>query len=224
MARAIILLSGGIDSTVVLALALSQGVECLAISFDYGQRHRIELQSARAIASHYKVPYQVITIDPAAFLSSSLIGNSQLPQGRTASEMAQGGIPSTYVPARNTLFLSYALGLCELHRAGEIHFGPNRLDEPCYPDCRPSYLAAFQQVMNLATKQAVEGEPPKLVTPLLKWDKGEIIRCGRGLNAPLKKTWSCYAPEQGKPCKACDACILREQGFRQAMLRDPQVV
>lgn len=217
MTKAIILFSGGLDSTVVLALALAKGCECYALSFDYGQRHHDELQSARAIADFYKVHHQIISLDSRAFATSSLVSDLTPPQERTRTAMANEGIPNTYVPARNTLFLAYALGLCELYQADEIHFGPNRLDHSCYPDCRKDYLDAFQQVMRFATKQAVEGRPPRLVTPLLQWEKTEIICQGLALKAPLDMTWSCYSPiSKGKPCQKCDACVLREEGFKQA--------
>lgn len=216
--KAIILLSGGLDSTVVLAMALAKGRLCYSISFQYGQKHRQELDAAKNIASYYGISHQIIQLDPSAFATSSLVSEKCVPQGRSMEEMARGGIPSTYVPARNTIFLAYALSQCELHGADEIHFGPNRLDAPCYPDCRPAYLNAFQTLINLATKQAVTQAAPLLVTPLIDLDKREIIQKGIELKAPLEMTWSCYSPtSEQKPCLQCDACILRRDGFASAL-------
>ena len=218
MKKAIIIFSGGLDSTgVVLAMALANGRNCHALSFDYGQKHLIELKAAKKIADFYQISHQIIRLDPSAFSASSLVSDLKVPQGRSSTQMIQEGIPSTYVPARNTLFLAYALCQCELRQADEIHFGPNKLDSPCYPDCHPSYLSAFQKVIDLATKQAVEGSPPQLIIPLLNLTKKEIVREGMLLNAPLEFTWSCYSPTAEKhPCLQCDACILRLEGFEQA--------
>lgn len=217
MAKAIVLLSGGVDSTVVLAMAQAQGKCCYLLSFDYNQRHAIELESAKAVASHYGLPHKIIRIDPCAFGKSSLVSDLEIPHKRSIAEINRQGIPSTYVPARNTLFLAYALGQCELYDAQEIHFGPNKIDHACYPDCRPAYLQAFQSIMNVATKQAIEGNAPKLVTPLKELDKTAIIKLGISLGAPLNLTWSCYDPLNScKPCEACDACVLRQDGFAKA--------
>jgi len=214
MTKAIVLLSGGIDSTVVLALALEQKRSCYALSFDYGQRHRVELQRAQKIAAYYQVPHHIIKMDPQALKNSSLVSLDQMPTHRSKKQMSEEGIPNTYVPARNTLFLAYALSQCEQLNAQEIHFGPHRADASCYPDCRPAYLNAFQQLMQLATKQTTEGEFIRLVTPLLAWDKTEIIAQGLRLNAPLEWTISCYQPTQNEqPCQCCDACLLRAEGF-----------
>lgn len=213
MTKAIILLSGGLDSTVVLALAIAEGKTCHAVSFDYGQKHAIELESAKKIAEHYKVPHTVIRIDSSIFGLSSLVSELAVPQSRTLEQINTTGTPSTYVPARNTLFLTYALALCEVHDAQEIHYGPNRLDATGYSDCRPAYVEAFQLLINLATKQSVEGHPPRLVTPLIMWDKKQIIEQGMRLKAPLDMTWSCYNPVKSHPCEVCDACILRADGF-----------
>jgi 7-cyano-7-deazaguanine synthase len=215
--KAIILLSGGIDSTVVLALAKSQGSECIAISFDYGQRHLIELKSATAIAQHYNVLHRVIKIDSSCFngmaLSSSLTSNIEVPTNRTLAEIEVAPIPNTYVPARNTLFLAFAVGQAEVNQAQEIHFGPNALDFNHYPDCRPQYMDAYQNLINLATKQAVEGKAPQLITPLIRLDKTEIIRKGMELKVPFDLTWTCYSPKEEKPCERCDACLLRQAAF-----------
>lgn len=208
--KAVILFSGGVDSTVILALALKRGLECHALSFDYGQRHRVELESAKAIAAHYGVSHQIIVIDPKSFGKSSLVSSLAVPKGRNLEQISAGGIPNTYVPARNTLFLAYALGQAEILEADEIHVGFNALDRNPYPDCRPAFAQAFQGVINVATKQSVEGRAPQLCTPLIDWDKAKIIQEGVALNAPLHMTFSCYDPTPaGKPCGVCDACVLR---------------
>jgi 7-cyano-7-deazaguanine synthase len=218
MTKAIVLLSGGLDSTVVLALALADGKECFALSFDYDQRHILELNAAAQIARHYHVPHKIIKIHPTTFEESNSTLNSKssdspIPKNRTLEQMGRQGIPSTYVPARNTLFLSYALGQCEMRGAQEIHFGPNKMDFAGYPDCRPAYLEAFQFLMSLAVKPTPEGSPLKLITPLIQWDKAEIIRQGLALGAPLDLSFSCYNPCNEKPCGECDPCILRADGF-----------
>lgn len=225
--KAIVLLSGGIDSTVVLALAKEQGLECHAISFDYGQRHRVELKSAAAIAAFYQISHRTILVDPSCFsgpaLNSSLTSKTEVPQNRTEKEMSSGSIPNTYVPARNTLFMAYAAGQAEVYNAQEIHFGPNVMDYHAYPDCRPEYFRAYQALINLATKQAVEGSAPRIVTPLIQWDKTEIIKKGLELKAPMHLTWSCYNPLAIHPCERCDACLLRSSGFHGVGVRDPSL-
>ena len=240
--KAIILFSGGIDSTVVLAMALQNGRQCHALSFDYGQRHHIELQAAAAITKHYGISHQIIKIDPSAFGNSALVsplvsaadGFSELPSdasrhfpmdiptGRSMAQIASLGIPSSYVPARNMLFLAFAAGQAELWKAGEIYFGANAADSAPYPDCRPAFIAAIQGVLDVATKEAVEGHPPKLIAPLSAWHKPEIIRQGSSLNVPFALTHSCYAPApQGMHCGRCDACVIRQEAFSQAMQADP---
>jgi 7-cyano-7-deazaguanine synthase len=214
--KAIILLSGGLDSTVILALALASQRQCYAISFDYQQRHHFELSCAQRITAHYDIPHCIIPIDPKAFGNSALLNSTEIPSHRTIADINQNGIPNTYVPARNTLFLAYALSQCEFHNAHEIHFGPNRADQHCYPDCRHAYIKAFQELILHATQQSIEKEAPTLVTPLLLLDKKEIIHLGMILKAPLELTSSCYCPAaDGTPCQICDACILRAEGFRQ---------
>ncbi len=214
--KAIILLSGGIDSTVLLALALERGLDCSGLSFDYGQRHLVELNSARAICQYYKIPQNIITIDPQVFGVSTLLKSQisqPVPTG-SPEEIRLAGIPSTYVPARNTLFLSYALGIAEISGAEEIHFGMNLQDRFGYPDCRPAFIEAFKKVAELATKQAVESISPKIVTPLQDWDKARIISEGMRLNAPLELTHSCYNPTKaGLQCGKCNSCVLRNEGF-----------
>jgi 7-cyano-7-deazaguanine synthase len=208
--KAIIVFSGGVDSTVVLSMAIDRGLECHAISFDYGQRHRVELKAAAAIAKFYGINQQVIKIETPALAGSSLISKLAVPKDRSMSAIAAGGIPNTYVPGRNTLFLAYAMGFAESLNAQEIHVGYNALDRIPYPDCRIEYLNAMQEVINLATRQAVEGNAPKIIAPLLHMDKKEIFQEGRRLNVPLDMTFSCYDPTpEEKPCGHCDACMLR---------------
>lgn len=211
VSKAVVLFSGGLDSTVVLALALSQGKKCLALSFDYGQRHKIELEAAKKIADHYGVEHRIIPIFPQTFSmkGSGLTTDGEIPKNRSLKEMQSGQVPSTYVPARNTLFIAYALVQAEIFGADEIHLGPNKLDQIPYPDCRPAFISAFQDVANLASKRAAEGAPPKLIAPLIDMDKHQIMKLGVALNAPLDWTFSCYDPQDQRPCGCCDACILR---------------
>jgi 7-cyano-7-deazaguanine synthase len=219
MKKAVVLLSGGLDSTVILAHAIANQRECLAISFNYGQRHQIEIEYAKRISAHYKVEHKVIVIDASIFSSSSLVSNGEVPKNRNLSDIGSGRVPSTYVPARNTLFLAYAMGQAEVFQADEIYAGPNKMDVG-YPDCRPPFIAAMQGVMNVATKQAVEGQAPKLVTPLINMNKTEIIQLGMRLNVPFEMTFSCYSPSENRQaCGACDACLLREDGFSKALTK-----
>jgi 7-cyano-7-deazaguanine synthase len=214
--KAVILFSGGLDSTVMLALALKSGKECFALSFDYGQKHRIELERAKMIADHYQVNHIVIRIDPQTFKHSALLSDKEVPKNRNAAEIAKSGIPSTYVPARNTLFLAYAVGQAEIFGAQEIHFGANAMDASPYPDCRPAFVQAYQQLINVATKQALEGSAPKIHTPLIHWDKTEIVKQGKALQIPFDLTWSCYDPTDSlTPCGSCDACVLRSLGMKE---------
>lgn len=208
--KAIILLSGGVDSTVALAYALREGRECHAVSFDYGQRHKIELESAAKIAQFYGVPHTILTLPSwGAEAMSSLLSDAPVPTHRTKEEMESQGVTSTYVPARNTIFLSYGIAFAEVHQAYEIYFGSNADDFAPYPDCRPVFFEAFQQVANCATKQG-ETQPVKIVTPLIGLKKSEVIALGQKLKAPLEMTFSCYAPQRdGSPCQVCDACRLR---------------
>lgn len=212
--KAIILLSGGMDSTVALAVAKSRGKECFALSFDYGQRHRIELEYAKQVAVHYGIPQKIIFLDPALFVGSTLMTAEKVPTNRTLEEMAAGGIPSTYVPARNTLFLAYATAFAEVCNAQEIYVGMNADDQHGYPDCRPAFIDAFQGLLNVATKQSTTGTAPLLVTPLIGMNKKDIVNEGIRLGAPLSLTWSCYAPTtSATTCGRCDACTLRDTAF-----------
>ncbi len=221
--KAIVLLSGGLDSSTVLAIAREQGYRPLALSFDYGQRHSSELDCARRVAASQGVSDHVfVSIDLAVFGGSALTADIDVPKGRSAEEMA-GEIPITYVPARNTVFLSFALAYAEVMEASDIFVGVNALDYSGYPDCRPEYIAAFETLANLATKSGVEGTQRfKIHAPLMELTKAEIIERGLGLGVDYSITQSCYDPDgQGRACGECDACHLRLRGFEQAGQQDP---
>ena len=222
MAKAVVLLSGGIDSTTTLAMARSEGFDCHALSFDYGQRHRHELEAARAVARALgAAEHRVATIDLRAFGGSALTDNIDVPKDRLPDEMTQG-IPITYVPARNTIFLSFALGWAEVLGAADIHIGVNAVDCPGYPDCRPQYIAAFEAMANLATRMGVEGKRITIHTPLIELTKSQIIQRGTGFSVDYGLTFSCYDPDPGgRPCGRCDSCVLRARGFEEAGLPDP---
>lgn len=218
MKNAVILLSGGLDSATVLALAKSQGFACHALSVDYGQRHRAELDAAARVAGALgAAALRVIEVDLTGFGGSALTdANIAVP------EQATTGIPLTYVPARNTIMLSLALAWAEVLQAQDIFIGVNAVDYSGYPDCRPEYIAAFEQMANLATKAAVEGQRLKLHAPLINLSKAEIIRSGTGLGVDYSLTVSCYqADEAGRACGVCDSCRLRRAGFEAAGVADP---
>jgi 7-cyano-7-deazaguanine synthase len=219
--KAIILLSGGLDSSTVLYQAKADGYECYALSFDYQQRHRRELEAARAIAaSAIVIEYQVINFDLRLWGGSALTdGKIDLPCDRSLAEMSQT-IPITYVPARNTIFLSFALAYAEAINAQRVYIGVNALDYSGYPDCRPDYIQAMQEVFRLGTKQGREGEPITIITPLINLKKTEIIQLGNSLEVPWEKTWSCYAGEE-VACGVCDSCKLRLAAFEELGLKDP---
>lgn len=219
---AVVLLSGGLDSATVLAIARSEGFEIIALSFRYGQRHDIEITAAEAIARRAGVLRHVVAdIDLRVFGSSALTSDIAVPKGRSADEITHG-IPITYVPARNTIFLSYALALAEVSMADNIYLGVNALDYSGYPDCRPEYIEAFEQMANLATKAGVEGRHLTIHTPLMHQTKGEIIARGMKLGVDYAATSSCYDPDSsGAACGECDACQLRLKGFDEAGVRDP---
>jgi 7-cyano-7-deazaguanine synthase len=220
--KAVVLLSGGLDSATVLAIAKSQGYELYALSFSYGQRHIIELKAASRVASSTGVAaHRIAAIDLRIFGGSALTGDIDVPKGRTADDMAHG-IPITYVPARNTIFLSFALAWAEVLGSSDIFIGVNALDYSGYPDCRPEFIEAFEKMSNLATKTGVEGiTRMKIHTPLICLSKAEIVRLGAGLAVPFGLTHSCYDPDaNGRPCGACDSCILRAKGFREAGIVD----
>ena len=216
--RAIILVSGGLDSTTVLAMAQAQGYACYTLSFDYGQRHRVELLAAERVSEALgDVEHKVVT------LNLDSIGGSALTDTSIAvPEEATEGIPVTYVPARNTIFLSIALGWAEVLGASDIFIGVNAVDYSGYPDCRPEYITAFETMANLATKAGVEGQKISIHTPLMDLGKGEIIQAGVGLGVDYAITVSCYqATDQGLACGKCDSCRLRHQGFIDAGVPDP---
>lgn len=221
--QAVVLLSGGLDSTTILAYAKSQGFEIHAISFLYGQRHNTELECAKQVAAHFEVKnHQVIEIDLRAFGGSALTADIDVPKGRTEAEMDEE-IPVTYVPARNTIFLSYALALAEVKGSKDIFIGVNAVDYSGYPDCRPEYIEAFQNMANLATKAGVtEADNLSIHTPLIDLKKSEIIKMGLALGVDYGMTSTCYDPnEAGAACGICDACVLRLKGFKEAGTNDP---
>ena len=218
------LLSGGLDSATVLAIARSEGYELHALSFSYGQRHIVELDAARRVASAIGVAdHRIAKIDLRVFGGSALTGDFAVPKGRTADEMSHD-IPITYVPARNTIFLSFALAWAEVLGSSDIFIGVNALDYSGYPDCRPEFIAAFEKMANLATKAGVEGRQALVVhTPLIALTKAEIIRKGIALGVDYGLTSSCYDPSaSGEPCGECDSCLLRRKGFRENGIEDPR--
>lgn len=218
--KAVILLSGGLDSSTVLYQAKVDGCECYAISFDYQQRHRRELQSAMFVAESVGVvQHQVVNFDLRLWGGSALTDNAiALPQDRSLDQMSQN-IPVTYVPARNTIFLSFALGYAETIGAERVYIGVNALDYSGYPDCRPDYIQAMQEVFRLGTKQGREGQPINIVAPLINLKKTEIIQLGNQLGVPWNLTWSCYAGGD-KACGVCDSCRLRLAAFSELGLED----
>lgn len=217
MKKAIILLSGGLDSTTTLAIAQDEGYECYALSFDYGQRHKIELERAALIAKHYKVAeHKVAHIDLRLFGGSALTADIDVPKHDDVDDLGND-IPITYVPARNTIFLSYALAYAEVVGADAIYIGVNALDYSGYPDCRPEYIDAYEKMANLATAAGVEGSKLTIHTPLINMTKAEIINTGHGLGVDYDMTISCYDPSPGgEPCGQCDSCLLRAKGFAEA--------
>lgn len=219
---AVVLLSGGLDSTTVLAIAKERGYDPYALSFRYGQRHEIELEAARRVANRLGVVRHVVAdIDLRVFGGSSLTADIDVPKHQSADELTED-IPVTYVPARNTIFLSIALAYAETVGAQDIFIGVNALDYSGYPDCRPEYIAAFQSMANLATKAGVEGAQLRIHTPLIEMTKAEIVRLGTSLGVDYGLTSSCYDPDsEGRPCGHCDSCLLRLKGFDEAGLVDP---
>jgi 7-cyano-7-deazaguanine synthase len=220
--RAVILLSGGLDSATVLAIARSRGHECLALSVDYGQRHRHELAAAEAVAKDLGASeHKVVRLCLGGLGGSALISGIEVPKGRGDAEMAEG-IPITYVPARNTIMISIALAWAEAWGADSIWVGVNAVDYSGYPDCRPEYIAAWQELARLATKAGVEGRAIRIQAPLIEMSKAEIIRTGLGLAVDFGLTTSCYDPSaQGRPCGGCDACQIRSRAFAEVGIEDP---
>lgn len=220
--KAIVLLSGGLDSTTCLAVAKEEGYALYAMSFRYGQRHLRELDAAKRVGAHFGVErHIVVDFDMRAIGGSALTGNGEVPKGRSEGEIGRG-IPVTYVPARNTIFLSFGIGWAEVICARHIFIGVNALDTSGYPDCRPEYIDAFQRMAELGTRTGVEGRPVHIHTPLIGLSKAEIIRKGHDLGVDFSMTHSCYDPSPDWPaCGRCDSCILRRKGFSEAGLVDP---
>jgi 7-cyano-7-deazaguanine synthase len=221
--KAVCLLSGGLDSSTCLAYARREGYECYALSFDYGQRHRIELEAAARVAADLGAVQHLVAPAPLRlFGGSALTAEIEVPKGRSGEAMA-AGIPVTYVPARNTIFLAFALAWAEVLGAEDIFIGVNAVDYSGYPDCRPEYIEAFERMANLATRAGVEGRMRlRIHAPLLRLTKADIVRLGRELGVNFALTHSCYDPGPGgKPCGACDSCVLRRKGFQEAGLEDP---
>ncbi|TLZ72462.1 MAG: 7-cyano-7-deazaguanine synthase QueC [Methanobacteriota archaeon] len=219
--RAVVLLSGGLDSSTALAMTAKGGREVHALTIDYGQRHKKEIESAKKVARHFGVAsHKVLKIDLAGIGGSALTDKkTRVPQQRTIEEMGRG-IPVTYVPARNTILLGFALGYAEAIDADEIVIAANAIDYSGYPDCRPEFYAAFQEVARLGTKRGVEGRPIRILTPLIEMSKADIVRKGEELGVPWKLTWSCYLGGE-RACGTCDSCQLRLKGFREAGVKDP---
>jgi 7-cyano-7-deazaguanine synthase len=233
MKSAIVLLSGGIDSTTTLAIARAEGFDVYALSFDYGQRHLIELESARANSRKYGAKeFNIISFNMKSIGGSALTSDIEVPKdriprkessGSVAGEVDTDDIPVTYVPARNTIFLSFSLAWAESIGSSDIFIGANAVDYSGYPDCRPEYIKSFEEMANLATKASVSGKTRfRINAPLIELTKADIIRKAVELNVDLSKTWSCYAPEVKRyPCRRCDSCLLRAKGFREAGIDDP---
>jgi 7-cyano-7-deazaguanine synthase len=221
---AVVLFSGGIDSSTTLAIALKEGFECLALTFHYGQRHAVELEAARRIAAAMGVrDHRVVDIDLRQLGKSALTDKIEVPKGRSVDEMSRQ-IPVTYVPARNIIFLSYALALAEVTESRDLFIGVNALDYSGYPDCRPSFIKQFEEMARVGTKAGVEGHPVRIHTPLIHLTKAEIIRRGTALRVDFALTHSCYDPDpQGLACGFCDSCLLRKKGFHEADIPDPTI-
>ncbi|MBZ5725207.1 MAG: 7-cyano-7-deazaguanine synthase QueC [Acidobacteriia bacterium] len=222
MRNAVCLLSGGLDSATCLALARREGYACYALSFDYGQRHKVELAAARRVAAALGVERHIVAaIGLDAFGGSALTAEIAVPKARSAAEMGRG-IPVTYVPARNTIFLSFALAWAEVLESSDIFIGVNALDYSGYPDCRPEFIQAYERMANLATKAGVEGRTHlKIHAPLLELGKAQIVKLAHELGVKFSLTHSCYDPgAEGRPCGQCDACLLRRKGFEEAGIED----
>ena len=222
MKHAIVLLSGGLDSATTLAIARSQGYETFALSFDYGQRHKRELEAAKKIAESLDVKkHLVVKIDNQIFRGSALTNDVDVPKSRSDKEIGSG-IPVTYVPARNTIFLAHALAWAETIPAGHIFIGANAIDYSGYPDCRPEFIALFETLANVATKSGTEGARLQIHAPLIKMSKADIVRKAVELDLDLSITHSCYDPlPDGRACGECDSCRLRKKGFAEANVQDP---
>lgn len=221
--KAICLLSGGLDSSTCLGVARRDGFDCYALSFDYGQRHRVELTAAANVAKHMgALEHRTVRIDLRAFGGSALTSDIAVPKHDSVEQLGTG-IPITYVPARNTIFLSYAMAWAEVLECSDIFIGVNALDYSGYPDCRPEFIEAFEHLANLATKSGVEGRTHLHVhTPLKELNKAGIVRLGAQIGVDFALTHSCYDPDEtGRPCGQCDSCLLRKKGFEEAGVYDP---
>ena len=222
--QAVVLLSGGIDSATTLAIARTEHREVYALSFRYGQRHEVEIESARKIADHLQAKqHLILDLNLSAIGGSALTDGSAVPKNRTAEEIKQG-IPVTYVPGRNAIFLSYALAWSEVLGVSDMYIGVNALDYSGYPDCRPEFIRAFESMANLATRAGVEGIPFRIRAPLVQLSKAEIVLKGMELGVDFSLTHSCYDPDAlGRACGECDSCLIRRKGFREAGVADPTV-
>ncbi|MDA0739175.1 MAG: 7-cyano-7-deazaguanine synthase QueC [Nitrospirae bacterium] len=220
--NAVVLASGGLDSTVTAAVARQEGWDLYLLTVLYGQRHQVEVACAKNVAAWVEAKdHKVLTLDLSVFGGSALVGDGAVPKNRSEQDRG-GGIPVTYVPARNTVFLSLALAFAEVVQAQSIFIGANVLDYSGYPDCRPEFLQAFQEVARLGTKLGLEGRAVKIHAPLLQMSKAQIIQRGRELGVPFEMTHSCYDPDEaGMSCGQCDSCLIRLEGFRQAGREDP---
>jgi len=220
---AVVLLSGGLDSTTTLAYAINEGFYCYAITFVYGQRHSLEIEHSKKVAKFYHLTrrHKIIRLDRRLFLGSALTNKKNIPENRNFSEISKD-IPPTYVPARNTVFLSMALAYAEQIGAHDIFIGANAVDFSGYPDCRPEYIQAFEKLANIGTKFGAEGGKIRIHSPLIDLSKPEIIRLGEELSVDYSLTWSCYNPQPGAlACGKCDSCIIRRNAFKQVGLEDP---
>ena len=216
--KAVVLLSGGLDSTTTLAQAIADGNEVVSLSFRYGQRHSKELVAAKNVADFFKVKHVIVDIDLSMFRSALTDKNIDVPENRDEEQMGSD-IPVTYVPARNIIMLSVAAGLCESVDADKIYIGANSVDYSGYPDCRPEFFAEYEKMINVGTKAGVEGHPIRIMTPIQHATKADIVRLGKKLGAPLHLTWSCYEGGE-KACGKCDSCQLRLRGFEEAGYKD----
>ena len=222
MKKAVCLLSGGLDSATCLGVARREGFECYALSFDYGQRHLIELEAAARVAAHFQAAeHKIVKLDLRIFGASALTADLSVPKHQSADEIG-AGIPITYVPARNTIFLSLAMAWAEVLESSDMFIGVNAIDYSGYPDCRPEFIAAFERMANLATKAAVEGRTQlRIHTPLSHLNKAGIVVLASEVGVDFALTHSCYDPEGGRPCGRCDSCLLRRKGFSEAGIPDP---
>ncbi|MCQ2086036.1 MAG: 7-cyano-7-deazaguanine synthase QueC [archaeon] len=218
MSKSVVLLSGGLDSTVTLACAINNGQECTALSFKYGQRHTRELTSASNVAKYFGIKHIVVNIDLSMFRSALTKSDITVPKNRDDA-LIGSDIPITYVPARNIIMMSVAAGLCESIEADRIYIGVNNVDYSGYPDCRPEFIEQFQKMLAVGTKAGVEGHQIKIETPILRLSKADIVRLGKKLGAPLHLTWTCYNGQE-KACGKCDSCRLRLKGFKEAGYKD----